>query len=314
MAGRVIGYDKDTQQFIYEDDTDDEINEPSEEDLNKNFIDGDIKGEFKMSYSEQWMMNNHDGQSPNLPDAVNEDIKILSNKARNELKKKYLIKIQLQELKLGINKDAYLTKLYNYHHDLLKYDAIKNPKIEIKEDNKKDKKNQKRNDLFITINFEDHKILKKDGTPNYKKLVSIMKRILNWSWVKDTKEVIYQLECRGLDDKENYYGIHIHICLFGTQHQKKQIKGEYGLITGFLQNYVKHHPSIDCKLIWNRKGLEQYISEDNLKKDPKKRAKQKYDRLLQIEYNKHIKDNMLKSNEVQQDEDNIRLQITVEDD
>lgn len=197
------------------------------------------------------------------------------------------------ECELNECKDPEIQGWYNYKKFLLALNKARNPKP------KPDKKEKplKVDELFswyITISFNDKKVMK-DGKPDYKLLVYLMKKFLNYTWVKssDLEGLDYQLEQRS-EDPDNIYGIHLHIRVKDTKKDKCHIAYEKGLYDGIWKHYVSDCAKIDVRPQYNKKGLDSYMNA--VKKDPEKVKRQRVDTIIQQEFNTYIKDDMLHSN------------------
>ena len=214
------------------------------------------------------------------------------NAADEEEMKALVKKARRLELKLGICKTlgGRMQRQYDYVKALEKQ-YYKDKGCELK-------KVKPVHDYLITISFDDTKLFDKKGNIKYNDLVKIMKSIQGYKWIKtnsDFERFKYQIEQRGKPD-EPIYGLHVHIIVRETTHQFRQIIDALTKPDSLLMNngYIDDSSKIQVdEKKYDR--FDDYISDENLKKKPDKRLRQVNDRILQIEYNKYVKDPMIKS-------------------
>lgn len=221
---------------------------------------------------------------------INKD---LVNKACKEYSTRQIMEIKRLECSLGICKDQLIQDRYNYLQ-LLKQESKERAAANKTTDSTV--KIKKLNSFLITVNFKDECIKNNRGVFHLSLICRLMKSFLNYKWVKESNidKLQYQVESRDYYRQE---GLHIHITIFQTYYTKSRII-DLGKSGALFSKYIGDKASIDVRAIYNEDGLDNYISELNLKNDDNKRQKQINDRLLQQEYNKHVKGDMLESNVV----------------
>jgi len=212
--------------------------------------------------------------------ADEEELKAMMKKARR------------LELRLGICKalDGRMQRQHDYNKALEKQ-LYKDKDVNVK-------KVKPLHDYFITIAFDDKKLFDKNGNIKYKDLVKIMKAAQGYKFIKtdsDFTKFKYQIEQRGKEG-EPIYGLHVHMIVRDTTKTKQDVIDAFGAKNAMLitNKYISDSSKIQVDHV-KYDHFDEYLSEVNLKKISVKRSRQVNDRIIQIEYNKLVKEPMLKS-------------------
>lgn len=123
--------------------------------------------------------------------------------------------------------------------------------------------------LFVTINFDDKKIVPKD-IPSY------MTQLLKKKWIQNYE---YTIEQRN-ETEGDYKGFHVHLLLTDHVHKRKSevIREFYSS----MKKYLGSKQSIDCRPVNNPQGVVKYMEGE--KKDEWKLPKVENDKRMRKHY------------------------------